>query len=173
MPFIFLFKKTKTKLKRQQVLTFVKIYLHSSKNEKLESTHKNAMISEVIQKCECFRYNEYIKTYQVVFSSPASICPYIQVANHWAQRQVQWLIIYNPQCKQHVYKGRADSRSVRLLISFLGCQFLSYFILSKLTFLVWRQSPLQQNQNSGTLQAITNTMALGVHARRQDWIYRT
>lgn len=53
---------------KKKILTFVKIYLHSSKNDKLESTHKNAMISEVIQKRKCFKYNEYIKSYQVVFS---------------------------------------------------------------------------------------------------------
>lgn len=57
----------KNNQKNKKILTFVKIYLHSSKNDKLESTHKNAMISEVIQKCKCFKYNEYIKPYQVVF----------------------------------------------------------------------------------------------------------
>lgn len=44
------------------------------------------MISEVIQKFKCFKYNEYIKSYQVVFSSPSSICPYIQVADHCSSK---------------------------------------------------------------------------------------
>ncbi len=65
--------------------TFVKIYLHRSKNDKLESTLKNTMISEVIQKFECFKYNEYIK---ILFSSPASICPYIYVAYHCSSKRV-------------------------------------------------------------------------------------
>lgn len=75
-----LFSFEKQKSNDTIILRFVKIYLHSSKNDRLESTQMLWFLKWF--RIKCFKYNAYIKSYQVVFSSSASICPFIYFADH-------------------------------------------------------------------------------------------